>query len=243
MKTEHTASPFSTGGGGTIFEIKVQASLLAMLLVRGYAPAFDSSVVEELHLQAEHFGYRTDDALVVCSDSRGHRRRQLWSMKHRCDFTESDGVFRDVVNDAWTDYSDATRFDCDADIFVLATSPLTPANKHLITLQEFARAASSAEDFLARVDQKGFIARKSREYLDLIHKFCNDAAHRELTSEELWRFTRCCHVCGYDFDQEASQDEARLKTLLALAACRRVVTSRQVGLWYTNSHEQKVHNR
>ena len=68
MKIKSTANPFSTGGGGLVFEIKVQAGLLAMLLIRGYAPAFDSSVVEELHLQAEHFGYETDNALVICSD-------------------------------------------------------------------------------------------------------------------------------------------------------------------------------
>lgn len=191
-----------------------------MLLIHGYVPAFDSSVVEELHLQAEHLGYRTDDALVVCSDSRGHRRRQLWSMKHRCDFTERDEVFRDVIADAWADYSDVTRFNRDLDIFILATGPLTPTNKHLITLLEFARATASAEDFLARVAQKGLIAQKSREYLDLIHQFCNNAAGRELTSGELWSFTRCFHVCGYDFDQEASQDEARLKTLLAMAVRR-----------------------
>jgi hypothetical protein len=64
---------------------------------------------------------------------------------------------------------------------------------HLITLPEFARVASSAEDFLARVDRNGSSHEKGREYLDLIQKFYNDAAHRELAFEELWRFTRCCH--------------------------------------------------
>lgn len=86
------SNPFSTGGGGTVFELKVSAGLLSTLLVKGFAPGYESAVVEELHLQSEHKGYKTDDALVIVRSSSGVIGRQLWSMKHDVKFTESDTV-------------------------------------------------------------------------------------------------------------------------------------------------------
>lgn len=51
------ANPFSMGGGGTVFELKIQTSLLATLLVRGHVPLFENATLHELHLQAEHLEY------------------------------------------------------------------------------------------------------------------------------------------------------------------------------------------
>jgi len=217
MEAESSASPFSTGGGGTVFEMKVQAGLLAVLLVHGHVPLFENAPIHELHLQAERLGYETDDALVVALDSNGQRRRQLWSMKHEVKFTKSDAVFQKVIEDAWADFADENRFHRDLDAIVLATARFAKTYEHLLTLLQFARAALSAEDFLARISRKGFVSQKCRAYLSLIQTLCNGAAGRDVTRDELWQFIRCFHILSYDFDQSASQDEARFKTLLALA--------------------------
>jgi hypothetical protein len=212
------ASPFSTGGGGTVFELKVESSLLAVLLVGGHVPGFDRALIQELHLQSEHLGYATDDALVLAIDGNGRRRRQLWAVKHEVKFTKADDAFREVIADAWTDFSDPKRFDCDRDAIILATSPVPSTYKHLFTLLEFARAASNAEDFIAKVNRKGVVSKKSREYLRVIQELCEHTAARAVSNYELWRLIRCFHVISFDFDQTASQDEARFKTLLAIAA-------------------------
>lgn len=57
-----------------------------------------------------------------------------------------------------------------------------------------------------------------RAYLALINKFCNAVGGQKVDEERLWRFLRCLHLLTYDFDQQASQDEARFQTLLSLVA-------------------------
>jgi hypothetical protein len=214
---QQTANPFSTGGGGTVFELKVQAGLLATLLVRGHIPLFQNATLCELHLQAEHLDYETDDAVLVAKDNAGVQRRQLWSVKRDVKFTDSDNVFRDVIADAWADFVEPKRFTNGLDALVLATGPLASTHKHLLTLLEFARAAASSKDFYVRIGRKGFISEKARAYAVLIEKRCDESAGRKISADEVWMFLRCFHVLGYDFDQSASQDEARFKNLLALA--------------------------
>jgi hypothetical protein len=220
---DQIASPISTGGGGTIFELKVQTGLVAALLVRGHVPVFDNATIQELHLQSEHLGYANDDALIVALEDTGRQRRQLWSIKREVKFTESDIVFGYVIADAWKDFSDTKISDTAHDAIILATGPLAAATyKHLLTLLEFARAASTPESFFGRIGRTGFTSQKGKEYLAVVRKRCDAAAARTVSDDEFWRFLRCFHVLSHDFDQTASQDEARCKTLLAVAACEKV---------------------
>jgi hypothetical protein len=216
---DQIASPISTGGGGTIFELKVQTGLVAALLVRAYVPVFNNATIQELHLQSEHLGYASDDALVIALDHTGRQRRQLWSIKREVKLTESDDVFGDVIADAWKDFADTKIFDSAQDAIILATGPLAAATyKHLLTLLEFARAASTAESFFGRIGRKGFTSEKSKEYLGVVRQRCDDAAARTISDDECWRFLRCFHILSHDFAQTASQDEAHCKTMLAIAA-------------------------
>lgn len=216
-KTISITSPFSTGGGGSVFELKVQAGLLAVLLVRGHVPLFENAALRELHLQAEHLDYETDDAVVMAQNSAGQKCKQLWSVKHDVKFTDSDDVFRSVIADAWADFAEQSRFTQGRDALILATGPIAATHKPLITLLEFARATLSSKDFFARISRKGFISEKAKSYAALIEKRCEETAGRKISADESWIFFRSFHVLGFDLDQSASQDEARFKTMLALA--------------------------
>lgn len=201
-----------------MFEVKIQASLLASLLVRAHAPGFDSATISELHLQAEHFDYATDDAVVIASGAPGETRRQLWSVKHDVRFTAKDTVFQDVLRDAWEDFSNTDLFDPNRDLIILATGPLPSTYKHLLTLLEIIRATSSYSDFEAKLARKGFVSQEAREYFELIATLSQKLVEEKPDAAEVWKFLRCFHILGFDFDQAASKDEARIKTLLALAA-------------------------
>jgi hypothetical protein len=211
------ASPFSTGGGGSTFEFKVDAGLLATLLVRAHVPGFEGAVAHELHLQTQNQGYQTDDSMLVAVDSKGETHRQLWSVKHEVKYTESDPVFREVLKDAWADFSASDRFCVEADAIVLATSPVAATHKSLIALLEFARASASVTDFESALGSKGFVSQKSKGYLDLITELSKELTERDLSVEEIWRFLTRFHILGFDFDQTASQDEARFKTMLGVS--------------------------
>ena len=63
MSHATATSPVSTGGGGTLFEQHVDALFLALLLVRAPLPILKDCQVEEVHFQAEHLGWKTDDVL------------------------------------------------------------------------------------------------------------------------------------------------------------------------------------
>src|SRR5438132_3459447 len=80
-------NPFSTGGGGGVFEVKIQSALFTMLLVNGADPIFSGCNIQELHLQTGHKGYGSDDALLISTDSNGEKRKSLWSIKHDIGFT------------------------------------------------------------------------------------------------------------------------------------------------------------
>lgn len=213
------ANPFSTGAGGSVFEFNVQSGLLTTLLLRGVVPCVEMGRVTEVHLQSGHKGFETDDALVVALDAGNKERKLLWSIKHAVKFTDSDGVFREVIQDAWKDFSAADRFNPELDSIVLATGPLTAVvHDHIRTLLEWARASIDSKDFASRVARKQYASEKARAYLALINKICDSVAGRKVDEEILWRFLRCLHLLTYDFDQQASQDEARFQTLLSLVA-------------------------
>lgn len=216
-KQEMVSNPFSTGGGGTVFEHKVQASLLASLLVRSHVPGFDTATIQELHFQAEYLGYETDDAVLIATDSTGQLRKQLWSVKHDVRFTQKDAVFQDVLRDAWADFLNPDSFDQSRDAIVLATGPLPVTYKHLLTLLEIIRATSSFSDFEKKARHQGFISQEAHGYFSLVCGLIEGITGTKPQSPEVWKFLRIFHILGFDFDQAASKDEARFKSLLALA--------------------------
>lgn len=210
------SSPFATGGGGSAFEAKIQAGLLVSLLVRAHVPGFGTATITELSLQAEHAGFATDDAVLIANHASG-QRKQLWSVKHQVKFTEKDEVFRDVLQDAWSDFQNSSIFNPSRDVLILATSLLPSTYKHFLTLLEIVRATSSFSDFEAKIARPGFIAKEAKDYFDLLVTLGEQLAPTKPDRSMTWNFLRSFHVLGFDFDQMASKDEARFKSLLSLA--------------------------
>ena len=212
------SSPVATGGGGHTFEHKVQTSLLAYLLVRAQVPFTHCAWAEELGLQTEHLGYSTDDARLVALDDKGVSHRQLWAIKRTLKFTKSDADFQQVVGDAWDDFCNSELFERTTDVIVFATSKLAVTYVKALSILQIARATNSAMEFYQRLENPGYVSAKAKDYLELIRQLCVEHAKEEISTEELWAFCRCLYVVDYDFDQPSGRDEARMKTLLAMAA-------------------------
>jgi len=64
------SNPFSTGGGGINFEIRVQASFVVLMLTGGFVPCFSDCVIKKIKLQGRYSGYDTDD-LIVFTEKQG----------------------------------------------------------------------------------------------------------------------------------------------------------------------------
>ena len=58
------SNPFSTGGGGASFEVRIQASFVAAMLCGGRVPSLPEGTLTDIELQTRRSGIATDDALV-----------------------------------------------------------------------------------------------------------------------------------------------------------------------------------
>ena len=211
-------SPVSSGGGGTFFEQHVDALFLALLLVRAPLPILKDCQVEEVHLQAEHLGWKTDDVLVVALRPDGVRRRLAAQVKRQFTISEKDEVCKKAFGDFWADFR-GSEFDPTKDRLALVT--LRGTNVLLDgfnSLLDCARASADAADFMRRLEVDGFLSKTARGYATTIRRIFEDADDAGPTDEEFWRFLSVLQVVSFDLNTASAQAEAWIKTLLAASA-------------------------
>lgn len=186
-------NPFSTGGGGVTFEIQVQASFLALLLIKGRIPCFPSAQIDTLHLQAGHLGFHTDDVVAEATDATGKQRKLAVQIKHTISISVSNQAFTDALRKAWADFSNASLFNPNADALALITGPQS-ANviSHFRPLLEWSRASANAQDFLHRINTPQYTAEATRQYWQVICQVLRDALQEEPTDEQIWQLLRHC---------------------------------------------------
>jgi hypothetical protein len=211
-------SPVSTGGGGTFFEQHVDALFLALLLVREPLPILRDCQVEEVHLQAEHLGWNTDDVLVVAARPDGVVRRLAMQVKRQFTISEKDETCKKAFGDFWADFR-GSEFDPAKDRFALVT--LRGTNVLLEgfnSLLDCARASADAADFLRRLKVDGFLSKTARGYATAIRRILEDAGGAAPTDEAFWGFLSVLHVVSFDLNTASGQTEVWIKTLLATSA-------------------------
>lgn len=212
-----TTNPVSTGGGGTFFEQHVDALFLALLLVRAPLPILKDCQAEEVHLQAGHLGWKTDDVLVVAIRPDGLRRRLVAQVKRQFTISEMNEACKKAFGDFWADFS-SSDFDPDNDRLALVT--LRGTNLLLDgfnSLLDCARASTSAEDFTRRLQVDGYLSKIARGHAKTIRKILGDG-DAPPTDEQFWRFMSVLHVVSFDLNTASAQAEAWIKTLLAATA-------------------------
>lgn len=217
MSGVSATSPVSTGGGGTIFEQHVDALFLALLLVRAPLPILKDCQAVEVHLQAEHLGWETDDVLVVAMRPDGVRRRLAAQVKRQFTISENDKICRKAFGDFWTDFN-GSEFDPEKDRFALIT--LRGTNGLLDgfnSLLDCARASANATDFIGRLQVDRFLSKFARGYAAKIRRILDDA-EAPPTDERFWMFLSRLHVLSFDLATDSAQNEAWIKTLLAATA-------------------------
>src|SRR3972149_5244280 len=69
------SNPFSTGGGGGLFEAHVQASFVALMLTGGFAQCLPCWPIKKIKLQGKYAGYDTDDLIVFVEKPDGEQTR------------------------------------------------------------------------------------------------------------------------------------------------------------------------
>lgn len=145
------ASPEATGGAGTFFEQHVNATFLALLLVRGIPPVLTDCLLEEVHFQTEHLGWRTDDVLLVGVNGAGETRRLASQVKKAFTISSKDEDCQKTIGDFWKDFQHGSHFNRDRDRFAIITSRGTDTLlSRFNALLDCARASIDAIDYSHR---------------------------------------------------------------------------------------------
>jgi hypothetical protein len=217
MTTANAASVISTGSGGVVFEHHVGASFLSALLIEGFLPVFIAAKPATVHFQAKRLGWQTDDLVVEASDPQGRRHVLVCQCKRTFSVSTSDAECRQTFIAAWTDFHNRTLFDPAHDALVLivhlGTNRILGDLGWLLTQ---VRASSSTDDFNQRRLGSGLLNRRSKADYEAIKKILIDQVGRELSDEEIWQFLKAFYVLSYDLAASPSQDEAWIKSMLAL---------------------------
>ncbi|MBH1835771.1 hypothetical protein I5T88_07810 [Stenotrophomonas maltophilia] len=218
MSRKKLSNPFSTGGGGVLFEAHVQAAFVTLMITGGYAPCFPSKPIVEIKLQGKVDGYATDDLIVTTEDvSSKVTRKMLGQVKHSIAFTKGDKLLGEVLQAAWDDYSNPAVFNQGKDTIALITGPLSGVDQSNVPwILEHARATASAEEFYRHVKQANFSPAKCGEKLDAIRHHLDAANSGECVSDEdTFQFLRHFHLLGYDLDIESSVTKSLLHSHIA----------------------------
>lgn len=201
--TSQLSNPFSTGGGGVIFETHVQASFVALMLAGGFAPCVSSFPIVKVKLQGKYEGYDTDDLIVFTESLVGNQNQKIvGQIKHSVAITSGNSVFRDVIRAAWNDFNDPRVFSKNKDVLVLITGPLSATDTDDVRpLLDWARHSENAADFVTKVRLPDFSSDGKREKLEAFRVNLKNAnGGKDLSDDELFSFLRHFHLLGYDLD-------------------------------------------
>lgn len=209
-------SPIATGGSGTLFEQHVDALFLAIMLVRGIPPILKDCQLEEVHLQAGHLGWNTDDLLIIGTRGSGGRRHLAAQIKSRFTISAANDDCRAAFTGFWNDFKHNSNFDPDRDRLALVTLRGTDTLLNTFnSLLDCARASADEADFVHRLKATGYLSKKAQEQAAAIRTIILQAEGREPDDSDYWRFLRVLHVVSFDLNTSSAQTEAWIKNLLA----------------------------
>lgn len=211
------SNPFSTGGGGPLFEAHVQASFVALMLTGGFVPCLPCWPITKIKLQGKFAGYDTDD-LVVFIEHPGscQSRRMLAQIKHSISITEKDNLFGAVIQAAWNDFNNAAVFTSNHDVITLITGPLSATDiDDVRTILEWARHMESAEEFFTNVELANFSSENKQKKLRAFRTQLKNANGGDPVADEVFfDFLKHFHLLGYDLDIKTGVTLSLLHSLI-----------------------------
>ncbi len=215
MTKKKLSNPFSTGGGGVLFEAHVQAAFVTLMITGGFTPCFPAKPITEIKLQGKNDGYATDDLIITTEEpSGGGKRKLLAQVKHSIAFTAQNKLLSEVLQAAWDDFNNPEVFTKGRDAIALITGPLSGIDQECVPwLLDHARAITDAETFFRNVNQAKFSSADKAKKLNVIRQHLNSAnSGKVLSDDEFYDFLLDFHLLGYDLDIEYSVTRSLLQS-------------------------------
>ncbi|CCH02006.1 hypothetical protein FAES_4005 [Fibrella aestuarina BUZ 2] len=212
--SEDHSSVFSKGGGGTIFELSVQAAFIITLIVKGKLPGLPTGELIEIAFQTTRLGFHTDDVMLHVRSHQG-AHKLLAQIKHNLPISAKNPLFEEVMTAFWMDFNNKAAFNPTHDRLLIIKSALTQADRQdTLILLNWAKAKATANDFYQEVNRIDSKKKMLAIFFDVLQKANGGIA---INAELLWEFLRCLVVLEYDFGQESSQSKANYLSLIELS--------------------------
>lgn len=203
-KAKKLSSPASTGGVGTSFESRVQATRLLAMCLGSQVPGVQDGRIVELRFQARIHGHHTDDLVCHFELGDGQRTRALLQMKRTLSAREKDAAFSESIGAAWTDYNSDEFVRGQDSIFLIYDTASAAAMKGAATVCHWARYSATPEEFLKKVDAENFSNAANRTSLAAIRKIAETYADRKIDARELFDFVKHLNCLPHDLDQDGT---------------------------------------
>jgi tetratricopeptide (TPR) repeat protein len=205
-KPKKLSNPVSTGGGGSSFESRVQASRMLAMCLGSLVPGAEDGRIVELRFQARIHGHHTDDLVCCIEQSDGQRTRALLQMKRSLSAREKDAAFKESIGAAWTDFSSTEFVRGQDSIFLVYDTASAAAMKGAATVCEWARYSATPAEFLKKVDAPNFSNAANRNALAAIKKIAEAYAARAVNEQELYDFIKHLNCLAHDLDQDGTAE-------------------------------------
>ncbi|AFY93168.1 ATP-binding protein [Chamaesiphon minutus] len=211
------SNPYSTGGGGSNFETRVQAAFAVLMLTGRIAPCLPPFPITKIKLQARYTGVQTDDFIVFAKQPETEQEAKLLvQVKHDLSITEGDTTFAEVIQSNWNDFN-SESFDSSVDAIALVTGPLSATDiDDVRPILEWARHSEDETEFFTKIKTANFSSDAKRKKLAAfkIHlKNANEGI--DVTDRQVWEFLKVFHLIGYDLDTESGSTLSLLHSLIA----------------------------
>jgi hypothetical protein len=197
------SSSASTGGLGTHFENRVQASFVVLMLTGGFAPCLKTWPITKIKLQGRYQNFDTDDLIVYTKQPGTDRQAKLLGqIKHTISLTKGNKVFGEVIQAAWNDFNNKDDFTKGTDAIALICGPLSATDTDDVrALLRQAEHSEDASDFIKRVKLGKFTSDKQRDKLEVFEHHLKVANNNiDLTDDQLYRFLKSYRLLIYDLD-------------------------------------------
>ncbi|MBN2560744.1 MAG: hypothetical protein JXQ75_07435 [Phycisphaerae bacterium] len=222
-------SPAATGDRGGSFEQQSAVCYLTYLLTQGTPPFVQGATLDEVHLQAGHLGWETDDLLLV-GKVGGQIRKVAVQVKSSFTFSAENEECQQVFADAWKDFCNGTLFDRARDGLALVCGPLPISTQHRWRIVlDAARASLSTADWLNRLKLPGYHEKGAAAALDTLRNLLNRANGSPVSDDQLWEFARVFDFQWLDLMTPSSSTEAAVRSLLAITASAGPVSPAEIA--------------
>lgn len=235
------SNPFSTGGGGVIFETHVQALYVVLMLAGGSIPCFPDCAIKKIKLQGRYAGYDTDDLIIyVERQGDGEEKKLLGQVKRSITITQRDVVFHEVIQAAWSDFNNPKIFTREKDSIALITGPLSATDAGDVReILEWARSCENSGEFFTKVELANFSSQAKQRKLSAFRSQLKEAnGGQEVPDEEIFQFLRHFYLLGYDLDTRAGVTSSLLLSLIG-----RYSQSGAQNIWTRVIHEVQSANQ